>query len=100
MTNFSPAELADIAAVVEAVKRPAPPDELASKVARIVQIAQDANAALFKMVSPGVAWHVKETSAGVYVISNRGNNTERLAFMMLQREARKLARDILAEAGE
>lgn len=100
MTNFSPAELADIAAVVEAVKRPAPPDELASKVARIVQIAQDANAALCKMAIPDVAWHVKETSAGVYVINVRGNNTDRLTFMMLKRQAQEFARDILEEIGE
>lgn len=100
MTNFNPVELADIAAAVEAIKRPAPSDEIASKVARIVQIAQDSNAALFRMVIPGASWHVKEVSSGVYAIAVRGTNTDRVAFMLNKRHAQEFARAILDEIGE
>jgi hypothetical protein len=100
MSNFSISEIKDIAAAVEAVSCYAPRDEAASKVARVVEIAQGYCDSLHAMTMPGTTWHVKETSASIYHIVVRGNSTDRQSFMFSKRNAKAFAHAILAVTGE
>lgn len=100
MSNFKMSELTQIAGVVEAVMRPAPMSELASKVAGIVDIASSYCETLHRLEMPGAGWHVKESSAGVFHIVVKGTNTDRLAFLLSKRNAGDFARAILKEIGE